>query len=424
MSSGDVGSASEPVGALAGFDSLWPSSEPVGALAGFDVGSACRRWRATVSRLIPSSSAMRRCDQRRACNARMLSLMAILSRFAMGRLLGQRVCPGAYRRIWVSSKWLVFKRPALAGFERPLTAVHVRANLMLRLADKERSDTADSYHLIAETLAEVDKTLLMLINPLQVRRSESDVALLKDMRAQIFMHIGDEDKLKERAEALWEKHASQQGFVLCARKLFTQAAATSRGKEYKKAFEYCQVAMNKCKLAGQTPAASLCEIALHIYYNWQVQRSTISSSGQTIYWELIRDHSLGALRAPGAYQEPFYKYLYGLALAHLNEWADARVIFTELRQLGMPKDVLWEPRDYLLNPEGGLRSLQGVMKAGAHGLFFYSEDLHLDFPADRHDDWPRPDEITHANIRFAFGGTTAVTVRSMVGESFKGSSSR
>jgi hypothetical protein len=25
------------------------------------------------------------------------------------------------RRIWVSSKWLVFKRPSLAGFERPLT---------------------------------------------------------------------------------------------------------------------------------------------------------------------------------------------------------------------------------------------------------------------------------------------------------------
>jgi hypothetical protein len=25
------------------------------------------------------------------------------------------------RRIWISSKWLVFKRPALAGFARPLT---------------------------------------------------------------------------------------------------------------------------------------------------------------------------------------------------------------------------------------------------------------------------------------------------------------
>ncbi len=25
------------------------------------------------------------------------------------------------RRIWVSSKWLGFKRPALAGFARPLT---------------------------------------------------------------------------------------------------------------------------------------------------------------------------------------------------------------------------------------------------------------------------------------------------------------
>jgi hypothetical protein len=290
-------------------------------------------------------------------------------------------------------------------------AVHVRANLMLRLADKEPSDTADNYHLIAETLAEVDRTLLILNNPLQVRRGESETQLLKEIRDQVFVKVGDEKTIRERADELWEKHASQQGFVLVARKLFTQAAATNRGKDYKRAYEYCQQTMNRLTNNGQTPSSSLCETALHIYYNWQIQRSTFSSSGQTIYWELVKSHSLGALRAPGGYQEPFHKYTYALALAHLGDWAAARAIFSELRQLGMPREVTWEPRDYLLNPEGGPRTLQGVMKEGVQGLYFYSEDLHLDFQAERRDEWPRPDEIAHAHIQFAFGGTTAVMVQ-------------
>src|SRR4051794_14492343 len=40
---------------------------------------------------------MRRWDQPRRCSVRMLSVIAILSRFAMVRLLGQRGCPEAYR---------------------------------------------------------------------------------------------------------------------------------------------------------------------------------------------------------------------------------------------------------------------------------------------------------------------------------------
>ena len=40
---GPVSKASEPVGALAGFDADSEVSEPVGALAGFDADSACLR---------------------------------------------------------------------------------------------------------------------------------------------------------------------------------------------------------------------------------------------------------------------------------------------------------------------------------------------------------------------------------------------
>ena len=74
-----LATASEPMGALAGFELPSANSEPMGALAGFDRPEASRRCRATVSRWMFSSRAMRRCDQRRRCSVRMVSMSAILS---------------------------------------------------------------------------------------------------------------------------------------------------------------------------------------------------------------------------------------------------------------------------------------------------------------------------------------------------------
>jgi len=74
---------SEPRGAMAGFELLAGSAEPMGALAGFGSGAPSRRCRATVSRSMPSSWAIRRCDQPRWCKVKMLSMSAILSWFAM-----------------------------------------------------------------------------------------------------------------------------------------------------------------------------------------------------------------------------------------------------------------------------------------------------------------------------------------------------
>ena len=56
---------SEPRGAMAGFELLAGSAEPRGALAGFGSGDPSRRCRATVSRSMPNSRAIRRCDQPR-----------------------------------------------------------------------------------------------------------------------------------------------------------------------------------------------------------------------------------------------------------------------------------------------------------------------------------------------------------------------
>src|SRR6266436_824883 len=77
---------SAPRGALAGFDSPPVPSAPRGALAGFDFPARP----ATVSRWIPNSRAIRRYDQPCSNSRCTVSTIAILSRFAIVRLLPLR----------------------------------------------------------------------------------------------------------------------------------------------------------------------------------------------------------------------------------------------------------------------------------------------------------------------------------------------
>src|SRR5947209_7026007 len=79
--------SSEPVGAVAGFELAGGSSEPGGALAAFELSCAWWMWRDTASRSTPNSLAIRRLDQPARWNARIVSIMAIWSRFAINHPL-------------------------------------------------------------------------------------------------------------------------------------------------------------------------------------------------------------------------------------------------------------------------------------------------------------------------------------------------
>jgi hypothetical protein len=81
---------------MAGFESVSAATEPGGAMAGFGASAASLRYRATVSRLIPSSFAIRRWDKPWRCRERIRSIMATLSRFDMMRLRRKGITLGAY----------------------------------------------------------------------------------------------------------------------------------------------------------------------------------------------------------------------------------------------------------------------------------------------------------------------------------------
>ena len=287
-------------------------------------------------------------------------------------------------------------------------AVHVQANLIVKLAAREESrHSPDTYAMASLALSDIDRALLLLKNPLQFHRAHKAVELLEDIREQVFLTVGDIEEMKLQANLIWEEHGGQQGFVLVARKLYQLAWQRNRGREFRKAYEYCLHAFAKVNAAERAPATALRVVTLHIYYRWQIQRRTFSSTGDPIAWEAIRDHSRAILDDPEQSRDPLYRYFYGLALAHLADWTNSRLVFDGLRQQGITRDLLWEPRDYLLNEDGARRRIQGVVRRGADRTFLYCEELGIDFHTNRSDTWPGDGEIAHAYIEFSFAGSRA-----------------
>src|SRR5882724_4892272 len=88
-------------------------------MAGFGSSTwwANRRYRATVSRSIPSSRAIRRWDQPLRLNVLIACCISILSWCIAAQ--GHETDPDC--NDYLTSKWLVLIRPLVAGFHSPLT---------------------------------------------------------------------------------------------------------------------------------------------------------------------------------------------------------------------------------------------------------------------------------------------------------------
>src|SRR5277367_6643385 len=103
------GTGSEPEIGMAGFE-FGSESEPGVEMAGF--GRASSRYLPTVSRLTLSSRAIRRLDQPLPAKVNIECCKFTLSSF-----IAHKSSPGCTIRNASLSKWLVFIRPFVAGFE-------------------------------------------------------------------------------------------------------------------------------------------------------------------------------------------------------------------------------------------------------------------------------------------------------------------
>lgn len=291
------------------------------------------------------------------------------------------------------------------------SAIHVQANMILKLADLTGTpDAPDTIQLVSTALTDVDRMLLLLKSdfaPSSPQRRKN-VDMLETVRSDVINRCAPDKTQITDAEDIWEKYRRQDGFILRARIMYGRAIASNKGNHYKKTFDYITEVKTRIEESGTFVAIELYEVLLHTYFRWRVRRYALTEASAPIDWRLIEDIGNRMSSSLAVRNDYFFQYLVGLAKAHLKEWQDANVVFQALRSLGISNDVLWEDRDYLMNENGGMRRIQGIMRSGANKRFLDVEELGTDFLVNRNEQWGRDGEIEHAYVRFRFAGPMAV----------------
>lgn len=310
------------------------------------------------------------------------------------------------------------KRSVLKHLERARSAqfinsnaTHVQANMIVKLADLTGApDSPDTIQLITTALADVDRMLLFLRSDFSASdpRRQRSIQMLNDVRSDVINRCASDEVQTDDANRLWRDFRRQEGFVLRSRVLYGWALASGKGSSYKQAYDYVLEARNVVLTAGSTPSVDLDEVYLHVYFHWRVRRYSLSEASAPIDWGLIETLATRLTQASPSQDDPFYHYLLGLSKAHLKKWQDASAIFRRLRSLGISRDALWENRDFLMNENGGMRRIQGLMRSGGSNRFLKVDELGTDLPANRNERWARDGEIEHAYVRFQFAGPLAV----------------
>lgn len=299
-----------------------------------------------------------------------------------------------------------------ANFFNP-KAVHVQAGIVLKII---RSDVAQSkndlFTLINIASTDIDRCLLHLEGLDHI--DDVSVELLQQAKDTIQMAIKNPETIKDDAERLWLDHQSQEGFILEVRRLYKSACDQNKGSKFSDALTICDGFIKKVEHAGVPVAPRLWEVALHIVYRWQVKRAILrSDSSAEIRWGRIDEICNNLMRSKDYKDDAFYLYIHAICQAHLNKWAEAFALFGILRNKRISKEVLWMPRDFLYNPTGGLRQIQGVIRESVGRQLLAVEDLKTDFILSTRSKWPRANEIAHAYIQFSFGGALAIDLNSV-----------
>ena len=290
-------------------------------------------------------------------------------------------------------------------------SAHLFAHTMSKLAGKHSEDAgADRASLLNLAVSEIDRTLLLLRNSrTRADRLAKDVAMLQEERDRILLEEGNVAQLDARAVELWGNHKSQAGFALAIRKRTSEILGQAdKGSKYHEAFTHWQ---RYCDLVGGVDALSpeLAEVGLTLYYEWQIRpRSVQEKEAGTggLKWDLLEKTAKAALASDRYRNDPLYTYIRALALAHLDRWDEAELLFGRIRRLKMRPAMLHHARDYLLAPYGTPRKVQGKIKPGASQTYFSAADIIRTFPADLSSPWGTQD-VHHAFIVFSFAGPKA-----------------
>lgn len=288
--------------------------------------------------------------------------------------------------------------------------IHVQAGLTVELLSQldHDYDIADAFQLANNSIAEIDRTLLLIKTKFADGDSiANDVKLLEEARDNLLLSFNNDD-FEKKAEEIWLSHKRQEGFIIAARYKYKNAIGANKGTDFNNAFQYCLDVMDLIQNSGDTINSAMYEVALNIYYHWRVRRAILNPSTEKIDWNLIFDYAKSVLRANHLQNDPIYKYLIGLALSHLGRWVEGKAVFAQIRGMKIQKHIAAEPRDFLLSEKGKIRRVQGTVRRVNTNVNFYVDELGLDFIALNPYHWPKDGLTTHGYIQFSFNGPCAV----------------
>jgi hypothetical protein len=307
------------------------------------------------------------------------------------------------------------RREALAHLDKAQSrsffnpsATHVEARVIRDMLDQTKSGDPDRNALLTRGFRSVDRALSLLrVSTSLIVRSgvAEDIQMLEGARTELLARTTTVDEMQQEALSVFARFGRQDGFVVAARMMYAEAQASDRGTVYFAAHGYLDEVFAILSTAGAPPRKELLEVALDIYYNWRVSRRGRSGGVEPIDWDHLRVLSSQVVHGPSV--DPFHEYVHGLALAHLREWGRAEAIFANLRRSGLAKPVLWARRDRYLAADGRPLRVQGIVRDVGDQRYVYVDELKTDFRLDRNGTWPRTNELTHADIEFAFGGPIA-----------------
>jgi hypothetical protein len=311
--------------------------------------------------------------------------------------------------------WSTGKNQALQFLERARAesnfspnAVHVAARVSLRiLKDSQDHEKGDSYELAANTMTEIEQTKQLMTSPVgRMKYTIKNLEYLSSISESIALELVNPDKLDESASDIFASFGSQAGFVVAALQRLKNAKSSGRERDFRLADDFCAKARRQVEQKGVAVDPRLADVHLLIVYENTVIRRTMTSSNHDIDWERVRLLAEEAIIGANPRLQPMSRFILGVAKSHLNDWLGAENEFSVLRSI-YRGDIAAEPRAMLLNPQGGARTVQGVVRRVGGETFLWIEILKKDVRCDRRSRWPRDGETVFAYLRFAFIGPIA-----------------
>jgi hypothetical protein len=280
-------------------------------------------------------------------------------------------------------------------------AVHVRANILVRVAERLKgSDPAGSMAVATSSLADVDRMLILLSRSSGLSVSD-DIKALEEVRHKIIETAGLGDDPAGTALAMWKAFRRQEGFCVWLRTLYSRARKNEKGTRFKEAFGYFETVRTQIERDGGSVGSDLAAAALCTYYDWRVRQIGGRKGDISINWTSLLEL---AMKTGEAEKDVFFRYVQGLSLAHLNRWQEANACFMQNRRGDIPSAVLHEERDRLMSEVGAVRLVQGTIRTAAGKSTLKCAELQTDFLLGQKYSWGRDGEIAHVEIAFSFAG--------------------